>query len=112
MCMGDLPHCRQSIDTVSFFTPILRIFYDIFMTVRDAPAIFLPAAGVVATGGVSGRDRPLLRRCGQEGNATQIMLACDWLLHNMLNINGVYVRHLGQSIICIALPYREKPSNA
>ena len=92
MCMCDLPHCRQSIDTVSFFTPILRNFYDTFMTVRDAPAIFLPAAGVVATGGVFGRDRPLLRRFrryGQEGKAMQIMLVSDWLLHNMLNINRV-----------------------
>src|SRR5262245_62058452 len=87
-------------------------FYDIFMTVRDAPTIFLPAAGVVATGGVSGRDKPLLRRYGQEGNVTQIMRVSDWLLHNMLNINGVYVRHLGQSLTCLALPYRERPSNA
>jgi hypothetical protein len=44
--------------TVSFFTVILRNFYDIFMTVRDAPAIFLPAAGVVATGGVSAPTGP------------------------------------------------------
>jgi hypothetical protein len=40
------------------------------------------------------------------------MLVSDWLLHNMLNINVVYVQHLGQSITCIALPYRAKPSNA
>jgi len=92
----------------SNFTEHLQYLYD-----SARRPCYIPSSGWSGRSrwGV-GSDRPLLRRYGQEGRATPIMLVRDWLLHNMLNINVVYVQHLGQSIPCIALPYRARPSHA
>src|SRR5215813_9733961 len=47
-----------------------------------------------------------MRRCLGDGSATQVMLADELMLRNLLKINVVYARNLAQSITCLSLPCR------
>ena len=92
-----LRHVKQMLEPGGYclvfysnFTELLRHLYD---SARH-PCYIPPSCWSGCYRWGVGPDRPLLRRYGQEGSAPQIMLVSDWLLHNMLNIKGVCVRHL------------------